>query len=68
MYFLYKNEYRTFKPVEIIIRRELRKKEEKWRRRTNLGYNVYIYVCVCVCVCIHIYIYIYLYVIVKLPV
>jgi hypothetical protein len=31
MYFLYKNEYRIFKPVEITIRRRLREKEEKWR-------------------------------------
>jgi hypothetical protein len=28
MYFLYKNEYRIFKPVEITIRRELRRKEK----------------------------------------
>jgi hypothetical protein len=32
MYFLYKNEYRIFKPVEITIRRGLRQKGEKWRR------------------------------------
>jgi hypothetical protein len=29
MYFLYNNEYRIFKPVEITIRRRLREKEEK---------------------------------------
>jgi hypothetical protein len=28
MYFLYKNEYRIFKPVEITIRRRLREKEK----------------------------------------
>jgi hypothetical protein len=32
MYFLYKNEYRIFKPVEIIIGRALRYKGEKQRR------------------------------------
>jgi hypothetical protein len=31
MYFLYKNEYGILKPVEIIIRKRLREKEEKWR-------------------------------------
>jgi hypothetical protein len=31
MYFLYKNEYRIFKPVEITIRKGLRKKVEKER-------------------------------------
>jgi hypothetical protein len=31
MYFLYKNDYRIFKPVETTIRRRLRKKGEKWR-------------------------------------
>jgi hypothetical protein len=31
MYFLYKNEYRIFKPVEITIRRGLRYKGGKWR-------------------------------------
>jgi hypothetical protein len=31
MYFLYKNEDKIFKPIEITIRRELRWKEEKWR-------------------------------------
>jgi hypothetical protein len=31
MYFLYKNEYRTFKPVEITLRRRLKKKGEKLR-------------------------------------
>jgi hypothetical protein len=31
MHFLYKNEYRIFKPVEITIRRRLRVKGEKWR-------------------------------------
>jgi hypothetical protein len=30
--FLYKNEYRIFKPVEITIRRRLREKVEKWKR------------------------------------
>jgi hypothetical protein len=30
IYFLYKNEYRIFKPVEITIRRALRSKGEKW--------------------------------------
>jgi hypothetical protein len=29
MYFLYKNEYRIFKPAEITIRRGLRQKGEK---------------------------------------
>jgi hypothetical protein len=29
MYFPYKNEYRTFKPVLISVRKGLRKKEEK---------------------------------------
>jgi hypothetical protein len=29
MYFLYKNEYRIFKPVEISIRRGVRQKGEK---------------------------------------
>jgi hypothetical protein len=29
MYFIYKNEYRIFKPVEITIRRPIREKEEK---------------------------------------
>jgi hypothetical protein len=29
LYFLYKNEYRIFRPVEITLRRELRKKGEK---------------------------------------
>jgi hypothetical protein len=29
MYFLYKDEYRIFKPDEIIIRRRLRQKGEK---------------------------------------
>jgi hypothetical protein len=29
MYFLYKNEYRIFKPVEITVRRGLREKGEK---------------------------------------
>jgi hypothetical protein len=29
MYFLYRNEYRMFKPVEITVRRGLRKKEGK---------------------------------------
>jgi hypothetical protein len=28
MYFLYKNEYRIFKPVEIILRRDYGKKEK----------------------------------------
>jgi hypothetical protein len=32
MYFLYKNECRIFKPVEITIRRGLRQKGEKWKR------------------------------------
>jgi hypothetical protein len=32
MYFLYKNEYRNFKPVETTIRRGLRQKEENQRR------------------------------------
>jgi hypothetical protein len=31
MYFLYKNEYRIFKPVEITIGRGLRQKGEKQR-------------------------------------
>jgi hypothetical protein len=31
MYFLYKNEYRIFKPVEVIVRRGIRQKGEKWR-------------------------------------
>jgi hypothetical protein len=30
MYFLYKYEYGIFKPVEITMRRRLRKKGEKW--------------------------------------
>jgi hypothetical protein len=29
MHFLYKNEYRIFKPVEITIRRDLRKEKNK---------------------------------------
>jgi hypothetical protein len=41
MYFLYKNEYRIFKLVEITIGRRLRKKGEKWRKWINLGYNIY---------------------------
>jgi hypothetical protein len=31
MYFLYKNEYRVFKPFEFTIRRGLRQKGEKYR-------------------------------------
>jgi hypothetical protein len=31
MYFLYKNEYRVFKPVEITVRRRLRQTGEKQR-------------------------------------
>jgi hypothetical protein len=31
MYFLYKNEYRIFKPLEITIKRGLREKEENLR-------------------------------------
>jgi hypothetical protein len=31
MYFLYKNEYRIFKSVEVTIRRGLKEKGEKWR-------------------------------------
>jgi hypothetical protein len=30
------------KPVEITIKRELRKKGEKWRELNNSGYNTYI--------------------------
>jgi hypothetical protein len=30
MYFLFKNEYRILKPVEITTRRGLRQKGEKW--------------------------------------
>jgi hypothetical protein len=35
MYFLYKNEYRIFKPVEITIRRGLRQKGEKKLEEMN---------------------------------
>jgi hypothetical protein len=43
IYFIYKNEYRSFKPVEITMRRELRQKGEKYRGWTNSGYNTYIH-------------------------
>jgi hypothetical protein len=41
MYFVYKNEYRIFEPVEITIRRGLRYKEEKQKKLNNLGYNIH---------------------------
>jgi hypothetical protein len=42
MYSLYKNEYRIFKLVET-IRKGVKYKEEKYRKGTNLGYNIYIH-------------------------
>jgi hypothetical protein len=70
---MYKNEYRIFKPVEIIIRRRQRKKKNRadpdkpiWGLIDTYIY-IYIYVSMCVCmyiymcVCVYIYIYIYIY-------
>jgi hypothetical protein len=41
MYFLYKNEFRIFKPVKITIRRGLMEKGEKKSGETNSGYNTW---------------------------
>jgi hypothetical protein len=42
MYFLYKNEYRIFKPIEITLKKETKVERRKIEGWINVSYNIYI--------------------------